>query len=72
MNLYVARRTDVVGYDEHSAVVLRAESADDARALVMELVGSDELLGFVDTNFIIEPALSDGARGIVVSSFHAG
>lgn len=74
MNLYLVQRTDMVGYDEYSAVVVAAPDEDTA-ALV------EAGWGWA-TNGVNPRGLelrvdkigraAKGVKGVVLASFHAG
>ena len=71
MKLWIIRRLDHVGYDEHDAFVVRAETEDEAR-----IFASKEGYGWdwsVPTQCSTCVELTyEGVAGIVLGSFNAG
>ena len=75
MNLYLLERPfKTVGYDQNAALVVRAETEVDARAIAS--VASEHEGKAVWLDGVVAVALLathvDGARGVVLCSFRAG
>jgi hypothetical protein len=72
MKLFIAKRTESVGYDEHDSVVVRARTKNDARVLVMTGYFDGPYSGFRPGNFTLTELTADGPAGEVIASFNAG
>lgn len=77
MRLWMVSRTDGADYDEYSAMVVRATTADKARELVLTrgYHWDDKpvpFAGFTERNIVVEPLSIQGDPGVVLGSFHAG
>lgn len=73
MNLYLVTRTDEAYYDEYNALVVRAESANDAKKIALHKheYGS-EYPGFTQDNIRAQKLNAEGERGLIIGSFRAG
>ncbi|WP_103529495.1 hypothetical protein [Streptomyces sp. SM12] len=84
MALFIARRTDEVGYDEHDAAVFSAPTLGAAQCFVAERcvdlydVGwdadPDGLVGFKPdgSNFVVELVEATNQPAFLLRSFNAG
>jgi hypothetical protein len=70
VNLYLVERTDVIGYDQHDAAVVRAASEADARELASSYTLGGP--GWHDNSFTAQLVTEEGERDVVLASFRAG
>lgn len=76
MNLYKAKVTGPISWDEYDGFVVRAESEEAARALVIATYQSElhyNRQSFSDSNYLEIVLLpTEGPPSIVLHSFNAG
>jgi hypothetical protein len=78
MNLYQVYRTDKIGYDEYDAMVVAADSDDEAFRLCDEESGcsGDDYATWAKPDHllirIIGTTLPDLEAGVIIASFNAG
>lgn len=74
MDIWMVTRTDSCDWDEYDAVVVRAESAQAAKRLVLarEDWGGPCYVGFTDANIQARKVPAQGAAEVILASFKAG
>jgi hypothetical protein len=72
MNLYLVKRTDSIGWDEHDAIVVRAKDADRAREIAFTGHYDGPYSGFTPDNIEVTEVTPDGNEAVILASFHAG
>lgn len=75
MPIFQVTRTDAPDYDEFDGVIVRAVSADKARAMVLETQGNaciPKYPGFYESNIEVELITSNGPARVISTSFNAG
>lgn len=63
--IFLVKRTDKIGYDEHDAIVVRAKTAGEAEDMGAELWGEGHKVK-------TERILATGKSKMVLKSFRAG
>jgi hypothetical protein len=74
VKLYLVTRTDEWDCDEYDAVLVRHNSAEEARQYVVTASsdGRKNYLGLHEGNTAVSEVTADGEPGEVISSFRAG
>lgn len=70
--IYLLRRTDAIGYDEHDAKVVRAKNMKRAREIACKHTGDEGSIWMDERYVTCEIVLADGEEGEILSSFNAG
>lgn len=82
MKLWLIKRTDDTDYDETHAILVRAETADDARAHALADDGGTRFkfqtspypvyVGFHEDNITISEVTPEGEPGLIIRDFLNG
>jgi hypothetical protein len=77
VKLYLVSRTDEVDYDEHDAIVVRAESKERAVALATHQETFDNVTwakysGMRADNVKVTEVTTEGDEEVILASFNAG